>query len=375
VLGAFNRPFPSDFKVSTQYRAGYHVACEIPCIDMADDQRLVFLKYYGPSFGLRYVGAMYVGNLQDIAKGYKGISAAMQARFNLPLPDNVDYFRLLGSDRVELIDMTPPPIPVEGKEAPALPAPENGEIIVLQSSNTADEFCFSKKFRDYPRFSKEASTTPRHLTFGEQLLLDAESCFPGVDVKFVGGEGDNAYTITAHRSALCTIEYFRRLFTKGVKEGQTPPVADKDGFYVITPPKFVNEATMKHFIRWIYTRRIEKELKLDVGLCLNLSTIPSLHCLILVHLGNYCICESLVHDCVEIVGRIKSFDVTSSLDALELADSIEDTEAAILRRRAMQYIVANFEDVARAERFHKMVGTAVYYSIIAAVYQVVKTAL
>jgi len=75
------------------------------------------------------------------------------------------------------------------------------------------------------------------------------------------------------------------------------------------------------------------------------------------------------------VGRIKSFDVTSSLDALELADSIEDTEAAILRRRAMQYIVANFEDVARAERFHKMVGTAVYYSIIAAVYQVVKTAL
>jgi len=83
----------------------------------------------------------------------------------------------------------------------------------------------------------------------------------------------------------------------------------------------------------------------------------------------------LVHDCVEIVGRIKSFDVTSSLDALELADSIEDTEAAILRRRAMQYIVANFEDIARAERFHKMVGTAVYYSIIAAVYQVVKTAL
>lgn len=75
------------------------------------------------------------------------------------------------------------------------------------------------------------------------------------------------------------------------------------------------------------------------------------------------------------MGRIKSFDVTSSLDALELADSIEDTEAAILRRRAMQYIVANFEDVARAERFHKMVGTAVYYSIIAAVYQVVKTAL
>ena len=83
----------------------------------------------------------------------------------------------------------------------------------------------------------------------------------------------------------------------------------------------------------------------------------------------------MVHDCVEIVGRIKSFDVTSSLDALELADSIEDTEAAILRRRAMQYIVTNFEEVARAERFHKMVGTTIYYSIVAAVYQVVKTAL
>lgn len=60
----------------------------------------------------------------------------------------------------------------------------------------------------------------------------------------------------------------------------------------------------------------------------------------------------------------------TSLDALELADLIDDSEAAILRRRAMQYIVAHFDEVAAAERFHKLVGTNVYYSIIAAVYQV-----
>jgi len=80
--------------------------------------------------------------------------------------------------------------------------------------------------------------------------------------------------------------------------------------------------------------------------------------------------ESLVHDCVEIIGCVKSFDVATSLDALELADLIDDAEAAILRRRAMQYIVAHFDEVAAAERFHKLVGSNVYYSIIAAVYQV-----
>lgn len=85
--------------------------------------------------------------------------------------------------------------------------------------------------------------------------------------------------------------------------------------------------------------------------------------------------DALVHDCVEIIGRVKSFDVSSALDALELADKLDDAEAAILRRRAMQYVVAHFEEVARAERFHKLVGTAVYYSIIAAVYQVVKRAI
>jgi hypothetical protein len=82
-----------------------------------------------------------------------------------------------------------------------------------------------------------------------------------------------------------------------------------------------------------------------------------------------------VHDCVEIIGRVKSFDVQTALDALELADKIGDAEGEILRRRAMQYIVQHFEEVARAERFHKLVGTAVYYSIIAAVYQVVKATL
>lgn len=70
---------------------------------------------------------------------------------------------------------------------------------------------------------------------------------------------------------------------------------------------------------------------------------------------------------------MKSFDVSTALDALELAERLAETEAAILRRRAMQYVVANFEKVAAVERFHKLVGTAVYYSIIGAVYQVVKT--
>ena len=41
----------------------------------------------------------------------------------------------------------------------------------------------------------------------------------------------------------------------------------------------------------------------------------------------------------------------------------------------MQFIVEHFQDVAAAERFHKLVGSAVYYSIIGAVYQVVKTTL
>src|SRR5437762_1634201 len=139
VLGGRNRPFPVDFQVTNNYKAGYHVSSEIPAIDICDDQRLVFLKYYGPNFGLRYVGAMYIRCLQDVVKGYKGISAAMQARFNLPLPDNVDNYRLLGPDKVELIDMSPPPIPEEGKIPPPLPVPEHGEIIVLQSSNVEPE--------------------------------------------------------------------------------------------------------------------------------------------------------------------------------------------------------------------------------------------
>jgi hypothetical protein len=29
---------------------------------------------------------------------------------------------------------------------------------------------------------------------------------------------------------------------------------------------------MRHFIRWVYTRRIDKELKFDVPLCLSLSS-------------------------------------------------------------------------------------------------------
>jgi hypothetical protein len=41
----------------------------------------------------------------------------------------------------------------------------------------------------------------------------------------------------------------------------------------------------------------------------------------------------------------------------------------------MQYVVAHFEEVAAAERFHKLVGTSVYYAIIAAVYQVINSSL
>ena len=270
VLGALNRPFPADFKVSTQYRAGFHVASEIQAVDASDNQRLVFLKFYSPTFGLRYVGAMYIGSLQDVAKGYKGISAAMQARFGQPLPDNVDYFRLLGPDKVEPVDMTPRTKTEDGKPEIPLPGPEHGEIIVIQSSTIEAECCFSKKYAIFPRFSVP-EPVPRVLTFGEQLLEDAEGGFMGVDVKFTGGTDDNKYTLTAHRSALCTTEYFRRLFTSGVREGQLPPVADKEGFYCITPPAFATQATMKQFIRWIYTRHVDKELKLDVPLCLNLS--------------------------------------------------------------------------------------------------------
>lgn len=273
VLGALNRPFPLDFKVSTQYRAGFHVSSEIQAVDPTDNQRLVFLKFYGPTFGLRYVGAMYVGCLQDVAKGYKNISAAMQARFSQPLPDNVDYFRLLGPDKVEPIDMTAVPTKTEEGKLVPLPCPEHGEIIVIQSAAIDPECSFSKKYTIFPRFSVP-EPVPRTLTFGEQLLEDAEGSFLGVDVKFAGGADDNKYTLTAHRSALCTTEYFRRLFTTGVREGQLPPVCDKDGFYSITPPAFATQATMKQFIRWIYTRHVDKEIKLDVPLCLNLSIIP-----------------------------------------------------------------------------------------------------
>ena len=135
-----------------------------------------------------------------------------------------------------------------------------------------EDFSFARKFMTFPRFATP-EPVPRTLTFGEQLLEDAENGFIGVDVKFVGGPDDKKFTITAHRSALCTTEYFRRLFTNGVKEGQCPPSADKEGFYLITPPSFANEATMRQFIRWIYTRAIDKELKLDVPLCLSLSIV------------------------------------------------------------------------------------------------------
>lgn len=266
VLGAVGRSCQVDFKVSTQSRAGFHLSREIPCVDIADNQRLVFLKYYGPNFGLRYVGAMFVGCLQDVNKGYKGISAAMQERFNVPLPDNVDYFRLLGPETVERIDVDA--TVEEGKQAPV---PEHGEIIVIQSSTVDADCCFSKKFRTFPRFSEPAPEIPRALTFGEQLFEDAEKGFLA-DTKFIGGSNDNKYTVMAHRMALCTVAYFRQLFTKGVKEGHSPPTPDQDGYYLITPPAFADHRTMKHFIRWIYSRTLPKEVKHDVSLCLNLST-------------------------------------------------------------------------------------------------------
>jgi len=271
VLGAPNRPLPVEFQVTTQFRAGYHVSSEIPCVDYGEDQRLVFIKHYSPNSGLRYVGAMYVNALQDVKKGHEGISQLLQSRYNLSLPDNCDYFRLLGQDKVEKIDMTIPAVPAEGKAAPSLPVPEHGEVIVIQPSDTPLELSFAVKFTAFPRF---ATPAPVHhvLSFGEQLLEDAEGGFIGVDVKFVGG-GDEKWTITAHRSALCTTEYFRRMFTTGVKEGQLPPKPDPDGFHLITPPSFADQKTMRQFIRWIYTRRMDKDIKLDVPLCLNLSKV------------------------------------------------------------------------------------------------------
>ena len=154
VLGAINGCIPVDFPVTAQYSAGFHVSSEIPAVDIGESQRLVFLKFYGPNFGLRYVGAMYVNCLQDVTKGYKGISATMQARFNMPLPDNVDYYRLLGADNVQLIDMSSPPALEEGKVAASLPVPEHGEIIVMQSSSIEAEcLLFQKIFYIPPIFS------------------------------------------------------------------------------------------------------------------------------------------------------------------------------------------------------------------------------
>jgi len=275
VLGALGRSCPVDFKVTTQYKAGFHLAREIPCVDIVDNQRLVFLKYYGPNFGLRYVGAMFVGCLQDVNKGYKGISAAMQERFNIPLPANVDYFRLLGPDSVERIDVN-----AAAEDPKKGTIPEHGEIIVMQSLDIDPEECFLKKFRTFPRFS-EPAPVPHALTFGEQLFEDAERGFLGVDTKFIGGTDVNKYTVPAHRAALCTVTYFRQLFTTGVKEGQTPPTPDGDGYYLITPPGFADQKTMRHFIRWIYTRTIPKEVKHDVPLCLNLS-IPYLSATLII---------------------------------------------------------------------------------------------
>jgi len=263
VLGALNRSFPADFQVSDKFRAGFHVSNEIPAIDVADNQRLVFLKYYGPNFGLQYVGAMYVGILQDIPKGVQGIAAAMQARFNIPLPDSVEYFRLLGPTTSEFIDIT---ATEEGKTT----VPEHGEIIVIQATGLDPELSFPVKLYTFSRFSVP-DPVPRVPTFGETLFEDAMNGFLGVDVKFTGGPDDNKYAVKAHRSALCTTDYFRRLFTTGAKEGQHPPILE-NGFYEVITPGFCNEATMKHFIKWIYTRRVDKELKLDVPLCLNLST-------------------------------------------------------------------------------------------------------
>jgi hypothetical protein len=265
VFGAIGRPCQVDFKITNQYKAGFHLAREIPCTDIADNQRLVFLKYYGPNFGLRYVGAMFVSSLQDVSKGYKGISAALQERFNIPLPDNVDYFRLLGPETVERIDVGF--VPEEGKLGPQ---PEHGEIIVIQSSTIEADLCFSRKFQTFPRFSEPAPVA-RTLTFGEQLFEDSEKGFVGVDTKFFGGADDNKFTVMAHRTALCTINYFRQMFISGVKEGQSPPTPNAEGYYLITPPAFVDQRTMRHFVRWIYTRSMPKEVKHDVPLCLNLS--------------------------------------------------------------------------------------------------------
>ena len=82
-----------------------------------------------------------------------------------------------------------------------------------------------------------------------------------------------------------------------------------------------------------------------------------------------------MQSCVEVIGRIKSFDISSALDALDLAEKLVDAERATLEGRAMQFIVAHFEEVATTPRFHKLVGTSVYYAIISAVYKVVKTTL
>jgi len=211
---------------------------------------------------------MYVNTLQDVSKGYEGISQLLQSRYNLSLPDTVDYFRLLGPGKVEQIGTNSPPATAQGKVATPRPVPENGEIIVLQASNTPADLSFAIKHSTFPRFATPA-VVPRVLSFGEQMLEDAEAGFMGVDVKFVAA--DKSYTITAHRSALCTTPYFRKLFTAGVKESQPPPSPDKDGFHLITPPSFADEKTMRQFIKWIYTRRMDKDIKLDVPLCLSLS--------------------------------------------------------------------------------------------------------
>jgi hypothetical protein len=92
-------------------------------------------------------------------------------------------------------------------------------------------------------------------------------------------------------------------------------------------------------------------------------------------LADYCVCDGLVQQIVEIVGRVKSFDINTALDALELGEKLAEDVGGTLKQRAMQYIIANFETVAKEERFHKLVNTTLYYQIIAAVYQVVKAAL
>jgi hypothetical protein len=270
VLCRPNRPFPVDFKVTAQYRAGYHVSTEIPAVDINDDQRLVFLKYYAPDFGLRYVGAMYVNCLQDVSKGYKGISAAMQARFNMPCPDNLEYYRLLGPDCIVPIDMSIQPPSDAPNDAPKLHMPNSGEVIVLEPAGLPIDTSFAVRFSAFPRF-RQPEHVPQPLTFGELLLKDAETGFVGVDVKFIGGADDNKYCLTAHRSALCTTEYFRTFFTTGMGEPPAPPKPDGEGFYQVNTPAFVTEPTMRHFIRWIYTRTFAKELKFNIPLCMSLS--------------------------------------------------------------------------------------------------------